>query len=226
MKKQKKKVAKGQRSMVTGKKKVKRSVMGSTFKRIGNIERETKETQIQVSVDLDGSGEAKARTGIGFFDHMLELFAKRALMDLTVEAKGDLHIDMHHTVEDVGIVIGQAVKQALGDKKGITRYSSILLPMDESLAQAAIDISGRPYLVFPALELFDTRVGEFDVSLLKEFFEAFVNNAGVTLHLRKIEGLNAHHVLEAIFKAFGHVLGQACRIDPLQKGVPSTKGRL
>jgi imidazoleglycerol-phosphate dehydratase len=195
-------------------------------RRSATVERMTKETRIKVVINLDGFGSSKVSTGIGFFDHMLELFAKRALFDLTLEAKGDLHVDMHHTVEDVGIALGQAVAQALGDKQGICRYASILLPMDESLAQAAIDISGRSYLVYPALSLADTRAGDFDVSLLKEFFEALVKNAGVTLHLKQVEGQNAHHVLEALFKAFGQVLGQACRIDPRQKGVPSTKGVL
>ena len=205
------------------KKKAKKTI---SSKRSSSLVRNTKETQIKVSLNLDGSGNGKVSTGIGFFDHMLELFAKRALFDLTIVAKGDLHIDMHHTVEDVGIVLGQALKEALGNKVGIKRYASILLPMDESLAQAAIDISGRPYLVYPPLNLIDTRVGDFDIALLKEFFEALVTNAGITLHLKQVEGQNAHHVLEAIFKAAGQVIGKACRLDPRQKGVPSTKGML
>ena len=193
------------------------------------VERKTRETSIRVSLVLDGSGKARINTGIGFFDHMLEVFAKRALFDLDVKAKGDLHVDMHHTVEDVGIVLGQALKQALGDKKGIWRYASIGLPMDESLVQAAVDISGRPFLFSRLkfkLKLKNKKVGDFDTSLVKEFLQALVNNALITLHIVKVHGDNDHHIIEAVYKGLGLILGQACRIDPRQKGVPSTKGVL
>jgi imidazoleglycerol-phosphate dehydratase len=194
--------------------------------RKGSIRRTTKETDVEVAVDLDGSGESTIATGIGFLDHMLDLLARHSLLDIMVRAKGDLHIDHHHTTEDVGIALGQAVRQALGDMRGITRYASIHLPMDEALTRVAIDISGRPFLVFKAQFVRD-KVGAFDTELVQEWFQAFAMNAGVTLHVETLYGTNDHHIAESCFKGLARVLRMAVAIDPRAKNeVPSTKGSL
>jgi imidazoleglycerol-phosphate dehydratase len=187
--------------------------------------RETKETKVFAELSLDGTGTSAVSTGIGFFDHMLEILARHGLIDLTVKAEGDLSVDCHHTVEDVGIALGQALKGALGDKAGIRRYGTCFLPMDEALAMASVDISGRPYLVFEA-ELPNTRIGDFDADATEEFFRAFAFNAGITLHLKALCGSNAHHIVEALFKALGRALREAAQTDPRERGVPSTKGIL
>ncbi|MCK0197481.1 imidazoleglycerol-phosphate dehydratase HisB [Ancylobacter sp. 6x-1] len=190
------------------------------------ITRATKETQINLSVDLDGTGKGVIATGVGFFDHMLDLFARHARIDLTVEAKGDLHIDFHHTVEDVGIALGQAVRQALGEMRGITRYASLHLPMDETLTRVALDISGRPFLVF-RVEFAVPKIGEFDTELVREFFQAFAINAGLTLHVETLYGANAHHIAESCFKGLARALRAAVAVDPAAAGeIPSTKGSL
>ena len=192
--------------------------------RSGKITRNTKETEISLSVNLDGTGRSEIATGIGFLDHMLDLLARHARMDLTVRAKGDLHIDQHHTNEDVGICLGQAVKQALGDMRGITRYADVHVPMDETLTRVAIDISGRP--VF-RVEFPRDKIGEFDVDLVREFFQAFTTNAGVTLHVETLYGDNSHHVAESCFKALARALRAAVAIDAAAKNeIPSTKGSL
>lgn len=193
--------------------------------REASIERETKETKISLSIRLDGSGQADIQTGIGFFDHMLTHIAKHGLFDLRVTAKGDLEVDAHHTVEDVGICLGKALIEAVGKPKGLTRFGHAVVPMDEALAEAAIDFSGRPYLVFDA-GIAAERVGAFDTELTEEFFRAVSVNARITLHLVLRYGKNAHHGIEALFKAFGRALDQALRLDPRVKGVPSTKGVL
>lgn len=194
--------------------------------RSGKISRTTKETAIALSVDLNGSGRADIATGIGFLDHMLDLLARHARIDLTVQAKGDLHIDQHHTTEDIGIVLGQAVKQALGDMRGITRYADVHLPMDETLTRVAIDISGRPVLVF-RVEFPRDKIGEFDVDLVREFFQAFTMNAGVTLHVETLYGDNSHHIAESCFKGLARALRAAIALDPAAQGeIPSTKGSL
>ncbi len=194
--------------------------------RKADIVRETKETQISVAVDLDGTGQSDISTGIGFLDHMLDAIARHARFDLTIKAKGDLHIDFHHTTEDVGIVLGQAVKKALGDMRGITRYADCLLPMDETLTRVAIDISGRPFLVFRTTFPV-AKIGEFDTELVREFFQAFAMNAGVTLHVETLYGLNAHHISESCFKGLARVLRAAVAIDARAAGeIPSTKGAL
>jgi len=194
--------------------------------RNATVTRETKETAISVTVALDGDGTARINTGIGFFDHMLEQVARHSLIDIDITAKGDLHIDQHHTVEDVGIVLGQAFRQALGDRKGISRYADVHLPMDETLTRAAIDISGRAYLVWN-VTFTRSKVGDFDTELFREFFEAFASNAGVTLHVENLYGRNNHHIAESCFKALARVLRGAVAIDPQQKSrIPSTKGRL
>jgi imidazoleglycerol-phosphate dehydratase len=194
--------------------------------RQATITRTTKETAISVTVNLDGTGKAEINTGVGFFDHMLDQVARHSLIDITIQAKGDLYIDFHHTVEDVGIALGQAVKQALGDRKGITRYADVHLAMDEALTRAAIDISGRPFLVFSANFTRD-KVGEFDTELFEEWFRAFAINAGVTLHVANLYGSNNHHIAESAFKALARVLGAAVAIDPRRADVvPSTKGTL
>jgi imidazoleglycerol-phosphate dehydratase len=194
--------------------------------RTATVKRKTKETDIAVTVNLDGDGMAEIATGVGFFDHMLEQVARHGLIDITVAAKGDLHIDQHHTVEDVGITLGAAVKQALGDLKGITRYADVHLAMDEALTRAAIDISGRPYLAWK-VDFTRGKVGGFDTELFREFFQAFAQNAGVTLHIENLAGTNNHHIAETCFKALARVLRAAVAIDPRQKSrVPSTKGRL
>ncbi len=194
--------------------------------REGKITRSTKETEVAVAVKLDGSGRAEIATGIGFLDHMLDLLARHARIDLAVKAKGDLHIDQHHTTEDVGIVLGQAVKQALGDMRGITRYADVHVPMDETLTRVAIDISGRPVLVF-RVEFPRDKIGDFDVDLVREFFQAFATNAGVTLHVEMLYGDNSHHVAESCFKGLARALRAAVALDPGAKNeIPSTKGSL
>ena len=189
------------------------------------IDRKTAETSIRVSVALDGQGEAEIDTGIGFFDHMLILFAKHGLMNLLIQVQGDLQVDGHHTVEDVGIGLGQAIKQALGDKTGIRRYGTAFVPMDEALAMVSLDISGRPYLVYDA-PVSAPRIGEYDTELSEEFFRALCVNAGLTLHIKLLHGKNAHHITEAIFKALGRALDEAARKDERITGVMSTKGIL
>lgn len=194
--------------------------------RTATVTRTTKETDITVSIDLDGTGVVDVDTGIGFFDHMLDAFGRHGLFDLTVRATGDLHVDAHHTVEDTGIVIGQALTRALGDKRGITRFGSQVLPMDETLVLAACDISGRGQLHY-AVDVPLCMLGAFDTSLSKEFFTALASNAGVTLHLRELAGENAHHIVEATFKAAGRALRQACELDArVGDALPSTKGAL
>jgi imidazoleglycerol-phosphate dehydratase len=194
--------------------------------RRATITRKTKETDISVAVDLDGTGKARITTGIGFFDHMLDQVARHSLIDVTIKAKGDLHVDQHHTVEDVGIVLGQAIRKALGDMKGITRYADVHLPMDEAMTRVAIDISGRPYLVWK-VSLTRAKIGEMDSELFREFFQAFAQNAGITLHVENLYGRNNHHIAEACFKALARALRAAVAIDPRQpKAVPSTKGSL
>jgi imidazoleglycerol-phosphate dehydratase len=194
--------------------------------RKGSVTRTTKETDISVSVDLDGAGQSVIDTGIGFLDHMLDLLARHARIDMTVKAKGDLHIDQHHTTEDVGIALGQAVRQALGDMKGITRYADVHVPMDEALTRVAIDISGRPFLVFRA-QFSRDKVGTFDTELVKEWFQAFAINAGITLHVETLYGSNDHHIAESCFKGLARALRAAVAIDARAAGeVPSTKGTL
>jgi len=193
--------------------------------RVATIERATRETDITVSIDLDGSGTTKVDTGVPFFDHMLDAFGRHGLFDLAVIAKGDLEIDAHHTVEDVGIVLGQAVCEALGDKRGITRFGSCAMPMDEALVLAAVDISGRGALHY-AVELPIEIIGTFDTTLAKEFLVAFASNAGLTLHVRSLAGDNAHHIIEAAFKAVARALKDAVALDARVSGVPSTKGSL
>ncbi len=195
--------------------------MGSM--RQAEIVRETKETRIRVSVDLDGSGEADISTGIGFFDHMLTHLAKHGHFDVRVEAKGDLEIDAHHMVEDVGICLGQAFLKAVGGAEGLARFGHEVLPMDEALAEAAVDFSGRPYLVFRA-DLPKTMVGDFDTELAEEFFRAFAMNSRMTIHVVLRYGSNAHHCVEVMFKAFARALSRALSLDASTKGVPSTKG--
>ncbi len=193
--------------------------------REARLTRKTRETEIELSIALDGQGRCEAATGIGFFDHMLDHVGRHGLFDLAVRASGDLHIDAHHTVEDVGICLGKAVLEAVGEPRGLTRFGHAVVPMDEALAEVALDFSGRPYLVFRA-DLHKERVGEFDVELVEEFMQAFVANARVTLHVMLREGSNAHHGIEAIFKAFGRALRAAVQLDPRVQGVPSTKGML
>lgn len=193
--------------------------------RIATIERNTKETQIKGVLTLDGTGKSDVHTGIGFFDHMLEGFSKHGFFDLTLQVNGDLHVDGHHTVEDTGIVLGTAVREALGDKAGIRRYGSFILPMDESLCLCAVDLCGRPYFAFDC-EFPTERVGELDTELVREFFYAVSYSAGMNLHLKMLSGGNAHHMIEAMFKAFGKALDEACSYDPRVKGVLSTKGAL
>ena len=194
--------------------------------RTGKVKRTTKETDIDVLVDLDGKGTSSIETGIGFLDHMLDLLARHSRIDITVKAKGDLHIDYHHTAEDVGIALGQAVKQALGDMKGITRYADVHLPMDEALSRVAIDISGRPFLVFRT-KFNRPKIGTFDTELVQEWFQAFAMNAGVTLHVETLYGSNDHHISESCFKGLARALRAAIFIDERAKDeVPSTKGSL
>ena len=194
-------------------------------KRTSNIDRKTSETTIKLSLNLDGEGKRTISTGIGFFDHMLDLLAKHALFDLDIKASGDTEVDYHHTVEDVGICLGQAVKEALGDKAGIIRFANVSVPMQESLANVAIDISGRSALVFNA-KLDTKKIGDFDTELIKEFLEAFSVNAGINLHVDVPYGENAHHISEAVFKGVAKALDRATRIDERTNDVPSTKGVL
>ncbi len=194
--------------------------------RKAGIVRNTNETQISVSVDLDGEGQAKLFTGVPFLDHMLDQVARHGAMDLDIRAKGDLHIDAHHTVEDIGITLGQAVAKAAGDKKGIVRYGHAYVPLDEALSRVVVDFSGRPGLEF-RVNFARPLVGEFDVDLVHEFFQGFVNHALVTLHIDNLHGANAHHQCETIFKAFGRALRMALSVDPRSQGkIPSTKGTL
>jgi imidazoleglycerol-phosphate dehydratase len=194
--------------------------------RSASVARKTGETDVTVTLNLDGSGSCQVATGIGFFDHMLELFARHSLLDLEVKAKGDLHVDMHHTVEDVGIVTGQALDKALGERRGITRYGSAYVPMDEALTRVALDISGRPHLVWK-VPFLRARIGAMDVELFREWFQALVLNARITLHVETLYGDNMHHIAESCFKALARSLRQAVAIDERQKSViPSTKGSL
>ena len=194
--------------------------------RSAKVSRNTLETQISIELNLDGSGKVKFDTGLPFLDHMLDQIARHGLLDLSILAKGDLHIDAHHTVEDIGITLGQVFNQAIGDKKGLRRYGHAYIPLDEALSRAVVDISGRPGLVFNCRFVRDS-VGDFDVDLIKEFFQGFVNHALVTLHIDNLAGDNAHHQAETIFKAFGRALRMALELDPRMVGVtPSTKGTL
>ena len=198
----------------------------STEQRIAEVQRDTKETQIRVRVNIDGTGQAQLATGIGFFDHMLDQIARHGLIDLEIEAKGDLHIDGHHTVEDVGITLGMAVAKAVGDKKGLTRYGHSYVPLDEALSRVVVDFSGRPGLEM-AVDFKSGMVGAFDTQLAYEFFQGFSNHALVSLHIDNLKGHNAHHQCETIFKAFGRALRMAMTLDPRSAGViPSTKGSL
>jgi imidazoleglycerol-phosphate dehydratase len=194
--------------------------------RQATIERSTKETKIKASVDLDGTGTSDIATGIGFLDHMLEQLARHSLIDIALKAKGDLHIDFHHTTEDCGIVLGQAIAKALADKQGIARYASVDLPMDETLTRVAVDVSGRPYLIWK-VAFSRPKVGEMDTELFREFFQAFAQNAGITLHVENLYGENNHHIAETCFKGLARALRLAVAIDGRQAGrVPSTKGTL
>lgn len=193
--------------------------------RTATITRTTSETAITLTLELDGSGETQVGTGVPFFDHMLHALGRHGLLDLTVSATGDLEVDAHHTVEDVGIVLGQAIAEALGDKHGIRRFGSAVVPMDETLVLAAIDISGRGQLTYE-VEVPIEIIGTFDTTLAKEFLIAFATNAGITLHVHKLAGDNAHHIIEAAFKAVARALREACEIDPRVVGIPSTKGSL
>ena len=194
--------------------------------RKAEISRKTTETKISVAVDLDGEGRYDVSTGVGFLDHMLEQLSRHSLIDLTVRAEGDTHIDLHHTTEDVGIALGQAIGKALGDRKGISRYASIDLPMDEVCTRAAVDVSGRPHRVW-RVDFPRPKVGDFDTELFREFFQALAQNAGLTLHIVNLYGENSHHIAETCFKAVARVLRTACEIDPRQAGaIPSTKGTL
>ena len=194
--------------------------------RSASVSRRTGETDVAVSVAIDGTGKAAIQTGVGFLDHMLDLFARHALVDLEVKVVGDLHVDFHHTAEDTGIALGEAVRKALGDKRGIVRYASLDLPMDETLTRVAIDISGRPFLVF-RIEFPTEKIGTFDTELVREFFQAFAMNAGVTLHVETLYGLNSHHIAESCFKGLARVLRAATARDPREGDrVPSTKGNL
>ena len=194
--------------------------------RTGAVTRKTKETDIVVGVTLDGTGLANIATGIGFFDHMLEQLARHSLIDIEIQAAGDLHIDQHHTVEDTGIALGQAVRQALGDMAGITRFADVLLPMDETLTRVAVDISGRPFLVFRT-KFVQAKIGNFDTELVREFFQAFTTHAAMNIHVETLYGENAHHIAESSFKGLARALRAAVALDPRQKGaIPSTKGLL
>ena len=194
--------------------------------RSATITRQTAETQISVTINLDGTGQYDNQTGVGFFDHMLDQLSRHSLIDMTIRAAGDYHIDDHHTIEDTGIALGQAFVQAVGDKKGINRYGSCLLPMDDALVRAALDISARPFLVFN-LDMPTQKIGGFDTELVREFFQALSTHAGLTLHLDQLHGLNSHHIAEAAFKSVARALRQAVEIDPrMSQALPSTKGAL
>ncbi len=198
----------------------------STRSRSATVNRRTKETKISATVDLDGTGAYDVSTGVGFLDHMIEQLARHSLIDISLKADGDLHIDQHHTTEDSGIVLGQAFAEALGDKAGITRYGACYLPMDETLTRVALDVSGRPYLVWD-VDFTRTKIGEMDTELFREWFQAFAQNAGITLHVENLYGENSHHIAETCYKALARALRQAIAIDPRQSGrVPSTKGQL
>jgi imidazoleglycerol-phosphate dehydratase len=193
--------------------------------RSAEVQRDTLETRVRVKLDLDGSGKSALATGIGFFDHMLDQIARHGMVDLDIAASGDLHIDAHHTVEDVGITLGQALAKAVGDKKGVRRYGHAYVPLDEALSRVVVDLSGRPGLVFQVPFVRGT-VGEFDVDLVREFFQGLVNHAGITVHIDTLRGDNAHHQAETVFKAFGRALRMAVEADPRASGIPSTKGSL
>lgn len=194
--------------------------------RQAKVERNTSETKISATVDLDGSGRYDVSSGIGFLDHMLEQLSRHSLMDITLKAEGDLHIDYHHTTEDTGIALGQAVDRALGDRKGIERFADVLIPMDETLTRVALDLSNRPYLVWK-VDFTRDKLGEMDTELFKEWFHAFAQNAGMTLHVENLYGTNSHHIIESCFKGLARALRQAVEIDPRKAGeVPSTKGKL
>jgi len=195
--------------------------MGRTAK----TERKTKESEIAIELDLDGSGNAEIETGMPFFNHMLEIFARHGLFDLKLKAKGDIQVDYHHTVEDVGLTLGQAFKQALGDKAGISRFGEATIPLDEALTQVVVDLSGRPYLAYN-VKIRPGRVGDFDTDLPHEFFQAFANQLGMNLHINVSQGENPHHIIEASFKALARAMEKATRVDPRIKGVLSTKGSL
>ena len=206
--------------------------MGSVFlidcvtaMRSAEVQRNTLETQVRVKLDLDGRGSSRIATGVGFFDHMLDQVARHGMIDLEISAAGDLHIDAHHTVEDVGIALGQALAAAIGDKKGVCRYGHAYVPLDEALTRVVVDLSGRPGLVF-SVPFVRATIGDFDVDLVREFFQGLVNHAGVTLHIDAIRGDNAHHQAETAFKAFGRALRMAVEVDPRAAGIPSTKGSL
>lgn len=192
-------------------------------KRIAEINRKTSETDIRGFLNLDGTGKVKIQTGIGFLDHMLTLWSKHGLFDLTLSAKGDLQVDYHHTVEDIGIALGTAINQALGDKKAITRYGYSIIPMDEALAMVSLDISGRPYLVYE-VKTPQKKIGNFPINLIEEMFRALVNKAGITLHIKLLSGKEVHHIFESIFKGFSKALSIAVSPNPRGKGIPSTKG--
>lgn len=194
--------------------------------RTANVERNTNETQIAIQLNLDGTGQSSLKTGLPFFEHMIDQIARHGMLDLNIDAKGDLEIDAHHTVEDVGITLGQAFSQAIGDKKGVVRYGHAYVPLDEALSRVVIDFSGRPGLEF-RVQFPRSRVGDFDVDLTHEFFQGFVNHANVTLHIDSITGVNSHHIAETIFKAFGRALRMAATPDERMQGIiPSTKGSL
>lgn len=193
--------------------------------RKARAERKTKETQVVVELDLDGTGTSNIQTGIPFLNHMLEIFARHGLFDLTIEAKGDIEVDTHHTVEDVGLALGQAFKQGLGDKRGISRFGEASVPLDETLAQAVVDLSGRPYLSY-RVKIRPGRVGDFDTDLPPEFFRAFANELGMNLHINVPQGENPHHIIEACFKSLARAMERATRLDPRIQGVLSTKGSL
>lgn len=194
--------------------------------RQAKITRKTAETEITVTLDLDGTGRYECETGVGFFDHMLDQLSRHSLIDLAVRAKGDLHIDDHHTVEDTGIAVGQALANALGEKRGIRRYGACLLPMDDALVRAALDLSGRPYLVWN-VEMPTAKIGSFDTELVREFFQAFATHGGITLHVDALHGINSHHIAEAAFKAVARALREAVETDPRKADeIPSTKGAL
>jgi len=194
--------------------------------RKGSIKRETKETSINVEVNLDGTGQSKINTGIGFLDHMMEQIAKHSLIDINLEANGDLHIDLHHTTEDSGIAFGEALKKALGDKKGIKRYASATIPMDETLSRVSLDLSNRPYLVWK-VKLAVEKLGEMDTELFKEWYHAFSQSAGITLHVENIYGDNSHHIIESCYKGLARALREAVTVDPRAENIiPSTKGTI
>ena len=194
--------------------------------RAARVSRRTAETDVAVTISLDGTGQCTVATGVGFFDHMLELFGRHGLFDLEAKVEGDLHVDQHHTVEDLGIALGQAVREALGDKRGIARYADLHMPMDETLTRVALDISGRPFLVFRT-RFPSEKIGVFDTELVREFFQAFAINAGVTLHVETLYGENAHHIAESCFKGLARALRAAVTIEPREAGrIPSTKGAL